>query len=414
MAYFSDPRRVRRFAFFFVAVIIILAVIGFLIWPPLMATVFAPNDTAQTGRTLPAELPMTSGGEFPTSPLASPGTIPSPAANRTPQVVAENLDIPWDLVFLPDGTILVTQRGGQLLHITSPQQSIPVEGVVHRGEGGLMGLALHPDFATNQWLYLFFTTRGEDGLINRVDRYTLRDNQLSERTAIVDAIPGAQYHDGGRLAFGPDGYLYIATGDASQPDLAQDTNSLAGKILRVTDTGDVPADNPFGNPVYSYGHRNPQGLAWDSTGQLWSTEHGPSGNETGHDEINRIEKGKNYGWPAIRGDQTQAGMETPVKHSGSNETWAPGGAVITDQTLWFAGLRGQKLYQMNLANPSAPLVGHFSEELGRLRTVVLGPDNWVYLLTSNRDGHGKPAQNDDRIIRVPLEWLVGSENTSTQ
>lgn len=403
MGYFSDRRRVVRFAIFFLLTVTLLGGIVLFLMPQFMALVFAPNDTAQTGKTLPSELPVASGEAFPAQTTSTePTDTPS---NRTPQVVAQNLNIPWDLVFLPDGTMLVTERGGRLLHFTDPQNSIPVNGVVHRGEGGLMGLVLHPEFATNNWLYLYFTSQGNDGLINRIERYTFKDNQLSNQTTIIGNLPGAQYHDGGRMAFGPDGHLYIATGDASKPDLAQDTNSLAGKILRVTADGSPAPDNPFNNAVYSYGHRNPQGLAWDQDGQLWVTEHGPSGNETGYDEVNRIEAGKNYGWPTIRGDQTQEGMVTAVKQSGSNETWAPGGAAITNDTMWFAGLRGQKLYQMNLSAPNEPLTGHFAGELGRLRTVVLGPDNWLYLLTSNRDGRGEPKPNDDKIIRVPVEWL---------
>jgi len=183
------------------------------------------------------------------------------------------------------------------LLVDKEKQVIEVEGVEATGEGGLLGLAVHPQFVENQYLYLYLTSKEEGGVVNRVERYRLVENQLEEREVMVVGILGAAYHDGGRMEFGPDGKLYITTGDAGQPNLAQDKESLNGKILRINDDGSVPEDNPFGNQVYSYGHRNPQGLAWDSQERLWATEHGPSGLQTGNDELNLIVKGRNYGWP---------------------------------------------------------------------------------------------------------------------
>ncbi len=315
------------------------------------------------------------------------------------EIVAENLTIPWELVFLPEGGMLVTERIGNLLYIAADGslESISIEQTEHVGEGGLLGMALHPAFEENRYLYLYLTTRIQDGLVNRVERHIFADGTLTKDTVIIDDIPGARNHDGGRISFGPDGMLYIATGDASVPSLSQDRDSLAGKILRVHDDGTIPIDNPFGTPVYSYGHRNPQGLAWDSAGNLWATEHGP----IAQDELNHIEPGNNYGWPEIEGDQSAPGMESSAVHSGTAETWAPSGAVYFDGSIFFTGLRGVSLYEAVLLNTEVGEVRrHLEGEFGRLRTVVIGPDGYFYLLTNNRDGRGSPGPADDRIIRI--------------
>ena len=198
----------------------------------------------------------------------------------------------------------------------------------------------------------------------------------------------------------------ITTGDAQNPDSAQDVNLLSGKILRLNDDGSIPSDNPFNNPVYSYGHRNPQGLAWDEEGRLWSTEHGPSGFGSGYDELNLIEIGGNYGWPVIQGDQVLDGMITPLLHSGGNETWAPGDLEIVDGQAWFTGLRGSTLYSVPLddLNPES-LTRHFVNQFGRLRAIRLGSDGLLYVGTSNRDGRGSPKANDDQIFKIDLLQL---------
>lgn len=325
----------------------------------------------------------------------------NPDAPESIETYARELEIPWSAVMLPGGDILVTERPGRLRQIGKDAQTYTVSGVQHVGEGGLLGVALHPKFADNSYIYVYLTTKTGDSLTNRVERYKLANKQLSERKVIIEDIPGASNHDGGFLAFGPDGKLYVTTGDANIRPNAQDKTSLAGKILRVNEDGSNPDDNPFGNAVYSYGHRNPQGLAWDASGQLWSTEHGPSGAETGNDELNLIVKGGNYGWPDIKGTQTREGMIAPMLESGSDETWAPGGMAYHDGSLYFAGLRGQTLYEVKLDGGKARLVkAHFRNEYGRLRGVMIGLDNLMYLTTSNRDGRGTVAKGDDKIIRI--------------
>ncbi len=322
--------------------------------------------------------------------------------------VADGLVIPWDIAFLPDGDMLVTERTGTLRRIGKEPASFPIPNVYTAGEGGLMGIALDPSFASNRFVYLYYTS-SEGGRKNRITRFRLDGNTLTQDKIILDNIPSATYHDGGQIDFGPDGKLYAVTGDASQPNLAQDTNSLAGKTLRMNSDGSVPSDNPFGNLVWSYGHRNPQGLAWDAAGRLYETEHGPTG-EFGsccRDELNRIEKGANYGWPTIKGDETRTGMEKPAANSGTVATWAPSGLALADGRLFFAGLRGSTLYQstIGLDGSVAKPTSHLTDAYGRLRAVVLGPDGYLYLTTSNRDGRGTPRSGDDKILRIHPDFL---------
>jgi len=322
-----------------------------------------------------------------------------------PKVVAENLSIPWEIAFLPDGDLLVTERPGTLKRIGRDGRVFEIAGVARIGEGGLLGMALHPRFAETRALYLYFTTRAGGELINRVERYRLESDRLAERTVMIDSIPGASFHDGGRIAFGPDGYLYITTGDAGSSRLAQDRDSLAGKILRMSDDGSIPQDNPFGTLVWTYGHRNSQGLAWDDRGRLWATEHGRSIPFSGFDELNLIEKGKNYGWPLIQGDESQIGMERPIIHSGPDETWAPAGAAYFDGSIFFGGLRGETLYEVEIRNGTPKLKTYLHKEFGRIRAVVLGPDGFIYISTSNTDGRGDARTGDDKIIKINPQAL---------
>lgn len=317
-------------------------------------------------------------------------------------IFAQDLEVPWALVFLPDGSTLVTERPGRVRLIDSngnldsaPVLEIDVVKKI-QGEGGLHGIAIHPEFDENKFVYVYYTydNQGRKSL-NRVSRFVFGGKKLTDEKIIVDKIPGALFHDGGRIKFGPDKLLYITTGDAQEPSLAQNKNSLAGKILRVTPDGKAAPGNPFGTLVYSYGHRNPQGITWDGSGNIWETEHGSSDK----DELNRIEAGKNYGWPEVRGDETRSEFIPPVQHSGS-DTWAPGGAAFIDGSVYFTGLRGKSLYQAVLSGNSASIKTHFKDEFGRIRDVIVGPDNMLYITTSNKDGRGNPSAGDDKIIKV--------------
>ena len=335
------------------------------------------------------------------------------------ETIAENLKVPWEIEFTPDERIFFTERTGQLRVIQDGELlSEPIISLkVSRIEGGLLGLALDPNFSENNFLYLYYSYFDGPEIYNRVVRYTEFENNLSEEKILLDKIPGSQWHDGGRIKFGPDGKLYIATGDAADWNLSQDLNSLAGKILRINSDGTIPEDNPIENSeIYTFGHRNPQGIDWHpDNGILVATEHGPSGERgVAHDEINVIISGKNYGWPDIIGDESLEGLENPIIHSG-DDTWAPSGAVFYDSdeiSEWYgkffvATLRGNHLRMLDLnlednqVNGSTEL---FFEEFGRLRNAAMGPDGHLYIMTSNQDGRGSPSQNDDRILRiVPLE-----------
>lgn len=345
-------------------------------------------------------------------------TIPSAVVEKEIEkttVIAENLDTPWAIAFLPDKSMLLTERRGAIKHVGIDSEVTTVANlsqVEEIGEGGLMGIALHPQFSSNNYVYLYYTYSGSgNDTLNRVVRMTYKGGYLTDEQIIVDAIPGASNHNGGRIKFGTDNFLYITTGDAEEPSLAQNRNSLAGKILRVTDSGNPAVGNPFGTRIYSYGHRNPQGITWFRDGKLYSTEHGPSGGQfgTGRDELNISESGKNYGWPEIMGDKTNSGMEKPLLHSGI-DTWAPAGAAYYKHkdlrdAIFFGGLRGEALYEVNFTGDGPMLVTHFKNEFGRIREVIVGPDNMLYITTSNNDGRGSLKSGDDKIIRINPEKL---------
>jgi len=344
-----------------------------------------------------------------------------PSAEPKIDIFVSGLDTPWAIAFAPDGRIFVNERAGRIRVIkdgkllAEPWMTL---GVNEAGEAGLLGLALDPQFAQNRYVYVAYTDRSpEGGLRNRLVR--LREDPATGKgvmdKVLIDNVPANTNHDGGRVKFGPDGKLYWTMGEAQNMAAAQDLKTLSGKILRINPDGNIPSDNPIpGSPIYSYGHRNPQGLAWQpGTKRLYATEHGPSG-EKGccQDEVNLIEPGKNYGWPTITGDQKKAGMVSPVIQSTTSETWAPTGATFVTSGPWqgsmlFTGLRGQTLYRLTL-DPADPakakgLERLFAGQYGRLRDVAEGPDGAIYILTSNGDGRGNLPPDGDRVLRLTFE-----------
>lgn len=332
------------------------------------------------------------------------------------------LDTPWELVELPDGRLLVSERPGRIRVIRNGQlEAAPwfdattlADPVAEQGEGGMLGLALAPDFASSGQVYLAYTALASGKRVNRLVRLRETAPGQVRFERVISESPAAANHNGGRIAFGPDGKLYWATGENFDAELAQDLTSHGGKILRLNPDGSRPDDNPFANSlVWSYGHRNPQGLAWDDQNNFYSSEHGPSG-EKGccRDELNLIRKGQNYGWPQITGDEQRQGMVSPLRQSGSNTTWAPGGLAWIRQGPWkgsllIPGLRGRALYRA-VPTPGQPeqlqrFDTHLNNQLGRLRTVVQLSYGRILLLTSNRDGRGSPVTpQDDRVVELLL------------
>ncbi|MBW4083490.1 sorbosone dehydrogenase family protein [Paenibacillus sp. S150] len=373
----------------------------------------AGTPAASAGPEAAASAGESSEGEG-TAPGNPPPSFSSSSFPYTAQTLAAGLDVPWEMDFAPDGRIFFTERPGTLRVIENgevrdnPLLEFPAP-FLSRGEGGLLGFALDPAFEDNGFAYTYHSYRSESGGVeNRVLRLSISGSKAVIDKVLLDGIPGDTNHNGGRIKFGPDGYLYITTGERYEPELAQDRNSLGGKILRISPDGSIPADNPFpGSPVYSWGHRNPQGLAWQpGSGILYSSEHGQSS----HDEINIIEAGGNYGWPLIEGDEAGAGngagMKLPLLHSGE-ETWAPSGIAFITQGPWsgellVANLAGQQLLHVSLGagNGEAAAEAMFHEEWGRIRNVAEGPDGTLYLMTNNRDGRGSPGAEDDRLIAL--------------
>ncbi|MEF3304636.1 PQQ-dependent sugar dehydrogenase [Paenibacillus sp. GYB003] len=355
----------------------------------------------------------------PGAPAASEPESSDSMPYREAETVADKLNVPWDLAFAPDGRLLFTERpgairvieGGKLLEEPMFAFGPPF---VSRGESGLLGLALDPEFAKNGYVYTYHTYESNGTMKNRVLRLRAEGNKAKLDRVLLADLPGQQTHDGGRLRFGPDGLLYVTVGDAQQREESQSRSSLAGKILRIRPDGSIPGDNPDPkSPIYSLGHRNPQGLAWQpGTGKLFSSEHG----QTSKDEINVIEKGANYGWPLIEGDQSEpaqppssgTALRKPLVHSGANVTWAPSGMTFISQGPWkgqllVAGLRGMQVLKLTLAaGPEArvdKIDALWKDRYGRIRHVAEGPDGSLYVLTNNRDGRGSPKQNDDVILR---------------
>lgn len=325
------------------------------------------------------------------------------------EFIAENLSVPWAIAISDDGRLFFTERVGRVRVIENgvllEQPVITLEPpFVSSGEGGLLGIALDPDFTQNHNIYIMHTYEDGNQMYNRVVRLKEENNQAVIDRVILDKIPGRMSHNGGRIKIGPDQKLYITTGDAGYRLLAQEVDSLVGKILRINLDGSIPSDNPFENsPVYSYGHRNPQGITWNSNGIMYASEHGQSA----YDEINIIQPGMNYGWPLLQGDETAEGFEKAMVHSGEI-TWAPSGLTYIDQGFWegnllVATLRGEQLLVITLTEDGTGvynITSWFVGEFGRLREVVQAKDGSIYLTTSNRDGRTIPEEGDDKIIKL--------------
>lgn len=398
----------RNIAWFFVVAIVVFGAWFGIVWLAPFQSVLAPGEVRHS-----TPDPSNEGAS------GLPSVVSKPTQHVI-ETVATGLDTPWSIVFTSSARMLVAERPGRVrviedgkllqtpLHIFSE--------VSETGEEGLMSLALHPEYPNNRWVYASLAYEDENALWVKVMRFVDRGDRLSDGVNIIDRIPAAQYHAGCRLLFGPDGKLYIATGDATEKKLAQDMDSLAGKILRLNADGSIPNDNPFGTAVWSYGHRNPQGLAWHpDLGALYSSEHGPSvfDGPAGGDEINLIEKGKNYGWPFVSHTQRQAGTEAPLITFTPAEAPASlmiySGRAFPDWrgNLFFGALRGEGLIRMvvDSQDPKKILSSEKIAEVrfGRIREVMEGPDGSIYFTTSNRDGRGSPSMEDDRIFRLRFE-----------
>jgi glucose/arabinose dehydrogenase len=340
------------------------------------------------------------------------------------ETFVSGLQVPWSIVFAPDGRMIFTERPGRVRVVENGRlREAPlatIDDVRAASESGLMSLALHPEFAANHLLYLAYAYAGDGGQRVRVVRYRETGSALVDRKVLIENIPAAQYHAGCRLRFSPDGKLYITTGDATERSLAQRLDSLAGKTLRLNDDGGVPADNPFvgqqnARPeIWSYGHRNAQGLDWQpGTNLQFQTEHGPSGFDGpgGGDEVNIVERGKNYGWPTIHHRESRAGMESPLLEY--TPAVAPASAMFYRGSafpqfrgnFFFGCLRGETIIRVVLDGRRVVSQERLLEKkFGRIRDVAEGPDGAIYFSTSNKDGRGTPASNDDRILRlVPVK-----------
>ena len=339
----------------------------------------------------------------PSNPIVIPQPTSSPTGTDAVQIVATNLQKPWAMSFA-DNKIFFTEKVGRIRVIdngTLVNDSVADLHVADITDAGLLGIALHPDYAKNHFIYVYYTYKDGDNLWNKVLRITESNDRITDAKVILDRIPGAEFDNGGVIKFGPDKKLYIGTGDATDQNSTQDLKSLAGKILRLNDDGSIPQDNPFPNsPVYSYGHRNPQGLAWDDKGNLYETEEGPTRN----DEINLIKPGRDYGWPTLECSGSQESQAALVCY---NPSIGPAGIVYYQagkldikNSLVLATLLGHSLYQLPTGNDTILEQKIILDGVGRIRDVNEGPDGYLYILTSNTDGRGFPGSNDDKLLRI--------------
>ncbi|MEK4495454.1 PQQ-dependent sugar dehydrogenase [Ureibacillus sp. FSL W8-0352] len=319
-------------------------------------------------------------------------------ANIQIEEIASNLQIPWSIEKIGD-IFYLSERRGNIVKVENgniERQEVHFEKrLSSAAEAGFLGFVLAPDFSQTNEAYGYYTYEDEFGQYNRIVRLKLNENRWTEEEILLDKIPSGRVHHGGRLKIGPDGMLYATTGDALRSSIAQDVNSLGGKILRIQLDGSIPSDNPLPNSyAFSYGHRNPQGLTWVSDGTMYASEHGNQAN----DEINRIEKGENYGWPIIEGTEQRDGMISPLFTSGPNKTWAPSGMDYFDNKLYVAALRGNAILEFNLNTMEQKEVVN---NLGRIRDILIEGD-YLYFITNNADGRGNPRENDDKLYRLAI------------
>ncbi|MBG6213185.1 glucose/arabinose dehydrogenase [Cryobacterium sp. CAN_C3] len=363
----------------------------------------APNDPRATVKTEPPATQSPSQTQAPSGPPAPVHPVGDPV------VIASGLDAPWSILRLPGGGTLISERDTTLVRELLPDGGLREAGSVAsarpNGEAGLLGLAFLTDDNADGgigWVYAYLSTDSD----NRIERMSLAgptgSHTLGAPTLVLAGLPHASNHNGGRIAFGPDGLLYATAGDAGNPANAQDLGSLGGKILRMTATGEVPTGaeaNPFDTLVYSYGHRNPQGIAWDSGGRLWSSEFG----QNTWDELNRIVPGGNYGWPLVEGQAGDANFIDPLRQWSTADA-SPSGIAIVSDTIFMASLRGSRLWRIPILEDSSTgePTEWFVNSYGRLRDVVSGPDGTLWFVSNNTDGRGSPAADDDRLYQVSV------------
>ncbi|MFD3512111.1 PQQ-dependent sugar dehydrogenase [Streptomyces sp. NPDC058657] len=353
----------------------------------------APGRAEPTGSAIPSAAP-------------SPSGAPAKGSAAVTATVAKNLKSPWGLVALPDGDLLVSSRDeGSLTRVDARSGAVTavgkVVGVSPAGEGGLMGLALSPTYATDHQVYAYFTTESDNRIARMIyDEKRPAGQQLGAPDTVFKGIPKGHTHNGGRIAFGPDKMLYAGTGETGERGLAQDPASLGGKILRMTPEGDPAKDNPSADSVvYSLGHRNVQGLAWDADRRLWAAEFG----QDTWDELNLIEPGKNYGWPTAEGKAGKPGFVDPVAQWKTSDA-SPSGIAVAEGSVWVAALGGERLWRVPLAGakPVAEPQAFFEEKYGRLRTVLAVGGDQLLLVTNETDSRGSPQTGDDRILKVTV------------
>ncbi|WP_194422483.1 PQQ-dependent sugar dehydrogenase [Microbacterium abyssi] len=348
----------------------------------------ALTTSALVACTTPGDEPVPSASETSASETGGASAAPSSV-----EVVARGLDAPWSIAFHDETPLLSERDSGRMLELAAdgtPREVGVIDAAVPGGEGGLLGIAVHEEH-----LYAYYTASGD----NRLERYELTGDPgalgLGPREVLLEGLPSAGVHNGGRIAFGPDGMLYVTVGDAGDRSSAQDVESLSGKILRLTPDGEVPEDNPIdGSPVYSYGHRNPQGLAWAEDGTMYASEFG----QDTWDELNVIEAGGNYGWPEVEGIAEEDGYIDPVQQWAPADA-SPSGMAVAEGSIWIANLRGERLREVPL-DDLADSTEHHVGEYGRLRDATVAPDGSLWVLTNNTDGRGEPGPDDDRILRI--------------